>query len=138
MQGTPYIYQGEEIGMKNVQYEYGEYRDIETINMYKERLAKGFSKADIMDSIHARSRDNARTPMQWNDGMNAGFSCGIPWIKVNPDSVSYTHLDVYKRQGLYSTHIIVGVDAAYKAILPLNCHNWNRKSGQLMGGNGVA
>ena len=91
MQGTPYIYQGEEIGMKNVQYEYGEYRDIETINMYKERLAKGFSKADIMDSIHARSRDNARTPMQWNDGMNAGFSCGIPWIKVNPD---YTEVNV--------------------------------------------
>lgn len=85
MQGTPYVYQGEELGMKNVRYEPEDYRDIETLNMYKERLAKGYEKDDIMKSIYAKGRDNARTPMQWNDGKNAGFTDGTPWIKVNPD-----------------------------------------------------
>ncbi len=85
MQGTPYIYQGEELGMTNAAYEIEEYRDIETLNLYKERLKKGYEKADIMRSIHAKSRDNARTPMQWNDGENAGFTVGKPWMKVNPN-----------------------------------------------------
>ncbi|MDE6055964.1 MAG: alpha-glucosidase [Lachnospiraceae bacterium] len=85
MQGTPYIYQGEELGMTNVQYEIEEYRDIETLNLYKERLEKGYKKEEIMRSIHAKSRDNARTPMQWNDGQNAGFTEGTPWIKINPN-----------------------------------------------------
>ncbi len=85
LQGTPYIYQGEELGMTNVQYEIEDYRDIETLNLYRERLEKGCSKEEIMRSIHAKSRDNARTPMQWNDGENAGFTEGTPWIKVNPN-----------------------------------------------------
>lgn len=85
MQGTPYIYQGEELGMTNVQYAIEEYRDIETRNMYKERLKQGYEQGDIMRSVYAKSRDNARTPMQWNDGENAGFTGGIPWIKVNPN-----------------------------------------------------
>ncbi len=83
MQGTPYVYQGEELGMTNVQFEMEEYRDIETLNLYRERLEKGYTEAEIMRSIHAKSRDNARTPMQWNDGENAGFTDGKPWIKVN-------------------------------------------------------
>ncbi len=85
MQGTPYIYQGEELGMTNAAYEIDEYRDIETLNLYQERMEKGFKKEDIMNSIHAKSRDNARTPMQWNDEENAGFTKGEPWIKVNPN-----------------------------------------------------
>lgn len=85
LQGTPYIYQGEELGMTNVRYEMEDYRDIETLNLYRERLEKGYTEAEIMRSIYAKSRDNARTPMQWNDGENAGFTVGKPWIKVNPN-----------------------------------------------------
>ena len=85
MQGTPYIYQGEEIGMTNVQFPIEEYRDIETVNMYQERLSKGYEKNDIMNSIYVKSRDNARTPMQWDDTKNAGFTTADPWIKVNPN-----------------------------------------------------
>lgn len=85
MQGTPYIYQGEELGMTNAAYEIEEYRDIETLNLYKERLKNGYAKEDVMRSIHAKSRDNARTPMQWNDEKNAGFTEGTPWIKLNPN-----------------------------------------------------
>ena len=87
MQGTPYIYQGEELGMTNVQYDIEDYRDIETVNVYKERLGQGFSKEEVMRSIHAKSRDNGRTPMQWDDTENAGFTTGTPWIKVNPNYI---------------------------------------------------
>ncbi len=85
MQGTPYIYQGEELGMTNVQYKIEDYRDIETRNMYRERLEKGYDEKDVMQSIYAKGRDNARTPMQWDDSDNAGFTGGTPWIKVNPN-----------------------------------------------------
>lgn len=85
MQGTPYIYQGEELGMTNAAYRVEDYRDIETLNIYKERLSKGYPEEEIMRSIHARSRDNARTPMQWDDGENAGFTTGTPWIRPNPN-----------------------------------------------------
>jgi len=87
MEGTPYIYQGEEIGMTNVHFDSIEdYRDIETLNMYREKM--DFEKWDekkIMESIYAKGRDNARTPMQWDDTENAGFTKGTPWIKVNPN-----------------------------------------------------
>ncbi len=85
LQGTPYIYQGEEIGMTNVQFGIEDYRDIETLNLYRERLEKGYSREEIMRSVYAKSRDNARTPMQWNDEENAGFTQGTPWLKVNPN-----------------------------------------------------
>ena len=83
MQGTPYIYQGEELGMTNVQYDIEDYRDVEILNMYKERTEAGYAREDVMRSIHAKGRDNARTPMQWDDTENAGFTEGTPWIKVN-------------------------------------------------------
>ncbi|MGN6711266.1 glycoside hydrolase family 13 protein [Anaerocolumna jejuensis] len=83
MQGTPYIYQGEELGMTNAEFGIEDYRDIETLNVYHERLDKGYQKEDILNSIHAKGRDNARTPMQWDDSPNAGFSEGTPWIRVN-------------------------------------------------------
>ncbi len=87
LQGTPYIYQGEELGMTNVAFEsIDEYRDIETLNSYDELVnSHGWSKERMMSAIHARSRDNARTPIQWNDSRNAGFTNGTPWIKVNPN-----------------------------------------------------
>jgi oligo-1,6-glucosidase len=92
--GTPYIYQGEEIGMTNVAFDNIEdYRDIETLNFYREMTKKGFSKEKIMEATHRISRDNARTPMQWSDSPNAGFTTGAPWIKVNPN---YPEINVAK------------------------------------------
>ena len=85
MQGTPYIYQGEEIGMTNAPYEIEDYRDIELLHAYRDRLREGIPREDVMRSIHAKGRDNARTPMQWDDGPCAGFSEGEPWIRVNPN-----------------------------------------------------
>ncbi|EFO7247852.1 alpha-glucosidase [Listeria monocytogenes] len=85
MKGTPYIYQGEEIGMTNVHFEtLDDYRDIETLNMYKERKEQGHSHESIMQSIYTKGRDNARTPYQWDNSENAGFTTGTPWLKVNP------------------------------------------------------
>lgn len=84
--GTPYIYQGEEIGMTNVKFDdISDYRDIEIINMYKEKISMGVHKDKIMESIHYMGRDNARTPMQWDSSENAGFTSGKPWINVNPN-----------------------------------------------------
>lgn len=84
MQGTPYIYQGEELGMTNVDFQdIHQYQDIETLNMYKQRIQEGYTEEEIMESLHKKSRDNARTPMQWSDEMNAGFTTGTPWIQLN-------------------------------------------------------
>lgn len=86
MKGTPYIYQGEEIGMTNYPIsDISEAEDIETINMYNERLSLGFSKETLMESINAKGRDNARTPIQWDNSENAGFTTGTPWLHVNPN-----------------------------------------------------
>lgn len=87
LQGTPYIYQGEEIGMTNVAFEsIADYRDIETLNMYREFVEdKGLAPQVVMAMIHAKSRDNARTPVQWDGSKHAGFTTGTPWIKVNPN-----------------------------------------------------
>ncbi|CAI3277010.1 alpha-glucosidase [Enterococcus cecorum] len=104
--GTPYIYQGEEIGMTNTAIsDIAQARDIETINMYHERLANGYAKEDIIHSINVKGRDNARRPVQWNNHAFAGFSTVEPWIAVNdnyeninveqaladPDSIFYTY-----------------------------------------------
>ena len=86
MKGTPYIYQGEEIGMTNYPISnISEAEDIETINMYHERMEQGYSEEDILSSINAKGRDNARTPMQWDDTENGGFTTGKPWLHVNPN-----------------------------------------------------
>ena len=87
MQGTPYIYQGEEIGMKNIEFQsIEECNDIEAINAYKEYTSDGrISPEDMMRYINKKGRDNARTPMQWNDTENAGFTTGTPWFTVNPN-----------------------------------------------------
>ena len=94
MQGTPYIYQGEELGMTNVAFPtIDDYRDIETLNMYRERTQAGYSEADILRSLHAKSRDNARTPMQWDSTTNAGFTDGTPWLQVNPNYTAINAAD---------------------------------------------
>ena len=86
MKGTPYIYQGEEIGMTNAPVtDISQVADIESINLYHERLAQGYSKEAILESINRKGRDNARTPMQWDDSENAGFTTGTPWLAVNPN-----------------------------------------------------
>lgn len=88
MQGTPYIYQGEELGMTNVRLPLEQYQDVEIHNMYKKRLAEGYPEEEILRSIYAKGRDNARTPMQWNGQENAGFTTGTPWLPVNPNYTS--------------------------------------------------
>lgn len=87
MQGTPYIYQGEELGMTNYPFTSpDEFRDIESVNAYEEWCGSGLvSHEEFWPCIAARSRDNARTPMQWEDAQEAGFTTGKPWIAVNPN-----------------------------------------------------
>ena len=84
LKGTPFIYQGQEIGMTNVKFENIDmYDDIHSLNSYKEKLAEGMSEMEAIESVYKHSRDNARTPMQWNDSKYAGFSTKKPWISVN-------------------------------------------------------
>ncbi|MGD7023361.1 glycoside hydrolase family 13 protein [Rossellomorea vietnamensis] len=86
MKGTPYVYQGEEIGMTNVRFSsIEEYEDIETLNFYNEQMEAGEPVQKTMESIYVKGRDNARTPMQWNSSKNAGFTEGEPWLAVNPN-----------------------------------------------------
>ncbi|BBI33937.1 glycoside hydrolase family 13 protein [Cohnella abietis] len=85
LQGTPYIYQGEEIGMTNVRFDkLSDYRDIQTVNAYRDFVGgEQLSHPEMMESIYQRSRDNGRTPVQWSAGSNAGFTEGTPWIGVH-------------------------------------------------------
>lgn len=83
LRGTPYIYQGEEIGMTNPNYsDISDFVDVETINAYEELKEKGLEHEEIMDIIREKSRDNSRTPMQWSNDLHAGFTTGEPWLKV--------------------------------------------------------
>ena len=84
MKGTPYIYQGDEIGMTNVIYtESSRYQDIESVNFRKEKQELGWSEEKILSYLLRNSRDNARTPMQWNTQAHAGFTTGTPWMEAN-------------------------------------------------------
>lgn len=88
MKGTPFIFQGEEIGMTNVMYNHiAQFRDIETLGQYADQMAAGMSEADFIAWANKNGRDNARTPMQWNGSEQAGFTGGIPWMDVNPNFV---------------------------------------------------
>ena len=83
-QGTPFIYQGQEIGMTNVKFDsIYDYNDVKGINIYKEKIEQGLSKEEALKYVWAVSRDNSRTPMQWDNSNNAGFTDGTPWINVN-------------------------------------------------------
>lgn len=94
--GIPYIYQGEEIGMTGVRYDtIGDYKDIAMLNKYVEEIGKGGDPAAVFRALQPLSRDNSRTPMQWNDGPNAGFGSEEPWIKINPN---YTEINVQQAE----------------------------------------
>ncbi|RTR28427.1 alpha-glucosidase [Robertmurraya yapensis] len=96
MQGTPFIYQGQEIGMTNVKFPTLEdYNDVSTKGLYADLLAQGKSHDEIMEVIWATSRDNSRTPMQWSTEENAGFTTGSPWLGINPN---YKEINVEQQQ----------------------------------------
>ncbi|PSL41592.1 oligo-1,6-glucosidase [Planomicrobium soli] len=117
MQGTPYIYQGEELGMTNVRFDsIDEYRDVETHNMYKERIELGFSHEDIMQSIYAKGRDNARTPMQWSAEPNGGFTTGTPWLSVNPN---YPEINAEQRHDVNSVYTYYRALIAFRKTLDI-------------------
>ena len=91
--GTPYVYQGEELGMTNPRYsDISQYRDVESINYYKILQERGASKEEALAVLGERSRDNGRTPMQWKAGPNAGFTDGEPWIGI-PENHSYINVE---------------------------------------------
>lgn len=100
LQGTPYIYQGEELGMTNYPFtSLEEFRDIESINAYHELTEKGiFSPEKMLEYIGYKGRDNARTPMQWDDNAQAGFTSGTPWIAVNPNYTEINAKDQLARE----------------------------------------
>ncbi|WP_026690874.1 alpha,alpha-phosphotrehalase [Alteribacter aurantiacus] len=128
MQGTPYIYQGEEFGMTNPKFDdINEYRDVETLNIYDIKRQEGMSEDELMAAIKQKSRDNSRTPVQWNDSENAGFTTGTPWIAVpenykqinaevavaNPNSVYHHYRKLIE---LRKTHDII-THGSYKLLL---------------------
>ncbi|MEH7456564.1 alpha-glucosidase [Bacillus sp. JJ1127] len=96
MQGTPFIYQGQEIGMTNVQFpNIEDYDDVAIKNLYRQKIAEGVSHQEMMEIIWASCRDNSRTPMQWSNEENAGFTTGTPWFGMNPN---YKEINVQKQQ----------------------------------------
>lgn len=102
MQGTPYIYQGEELGMTNVPFRgIGDFRDLDSINAYHELTGQGvFTEEEMLKYLRYKSRDNARTPFQWNGENNAGFTSGTPWIMVNPN---YKEINAAEQMGRESS-----------------------------------
>ncbi|MCL1927407.1 MAG: alpha-glucosidase [Treponema sp.] len=114
MQGTPYVYQGEELGMTNVPFaDIDDYRDLESINAYESLVVqeKRIAKEDMLRYLGRKSRDNSRTPMHWNGGTNAGFSDGKPWIMLNPNYVTINAEEQMQRAG--------SVFAYYKNLIQL-------------------
>ena len=100
MQGTPYIYQGEELGMTNVPFcDISDFRDLDSINAYYELTGRSiFTKEQMLRFLRYKSRDNARTPFQWNSEENAGFTTGEPWIMVNPNYTEINAEEQMKRE----------------------------------------
>ena len=100
MQGTPYVYQGEELGMTNCPFNtLDNFRDLESINAFHELTEQGkMTEEDMMAAISYKGRDNARTPMQWDDSAYAGFSTATPWIMVNPNYTKINAKDQVNRE----------------------------------------
>lgn len=110
--GIPYIYQGEEIGMFNPGFnDIGQYRDVETLNFYKLLCDQGKSHDEVMAVIKDRSRDNSRTPMQWDDSKHAGFTTGVPWIETAKNKTRVNVRDELARKD--------GVLAFYRRLIEL-------------------
>ncbi|MBN9655185.1 alpha-glucosidase [Halobacillus sp. GSS1] len=129
MQGTPYIYQGQEIGMTNVAFpSIEDYDDVAAKNLYKAKKEKGMSHEEIMQILWNTSRDNSRTPMQWSHEENAGFTSGTPWMKINPnykvinvaDQQDDPHsiLNHYKEMIRLKKHYDLFTYGTYELILP--------------------
>jgi len=128
LEGTPYIYQGQELGMTNIELPLEAYRDIETVKMVGIHRALGWSEERILEAVRAKSRDNARTPMQWTDGENAGFTAGKPWFPINPNHRAINAEEQLRRSDsvlrCYSTLIRlrkkhpVFTDGAFDLLLP--------------------
>lgn len=125
MKGTPFIYQGQEIGMTNSYFQsIDDYQDVAAINLYREKMEEGADEASIINTLAYTSRDNSRTPMQWSSEKNAGFSEGEPWIKVNPNfkeinvekqltdknSILQFHKDMIQLKKQYPTFTYGGYD----------------------------
>jgi oligo-1,6-glucosidase len=129
LRGTPYVYQGEELGMTNAHFtSLDQYADIESVNWAREALDRGTPEDEVLGSLAVKSRDNARTPVQWTAGPQAGFTTGTPWLQVNPnhteinaeaataDPESVFHH--YRRLiALRHEHDVV-VDGDYRLLLP--------------------
>lgn len=116
LRGTPYLFQGQELGMTNAQFaSIDEIRDVESRNLYHELLSKGKTPDEAMAVIRAGTRDHARTPMQWDDTENAGFTTGTPWIAVNPNYREINAANELKDKG--------SVLAYYKDIITLRKQN---------------
>ncbi|MFC2282770.1 MAG: alpha-glucosidase [Lachnoanaerobaculum saburreum] len=100
MQGTPYVYQGEELGMTNTVFNsVDDFRDLESVNAYRELIESGlYTKEDMFPKIAHKSRDNARTPMPWDTSENAGFTTGTPWLALNPNYNKINVADQLKRE----------------------------------------
>ncbi|WP_080875839.1 alpha,alpha-phosphotrehalase [Oceanobacillus timonensis] len=129
MQGTPYIYQGEEIGMTNPGFDdISQYRDVESLNMYRSKKEEGLSKQEMIEILQEKSRDNARTPMQWNSAANAGFTEGTPWMglpdnykEINAEAAIADHTSIFyhyqKLIQLRKDYQVI-TDGKYQLILP--------------------
>lgn len=135
LQGTPYLYQGEEIGMTNPHFtDISQYKDVESLNIYQEKIAEGVSESDMLAILASKSRDNSRTPMQWDNTANAGFSQGKPWIDVannypkinvkaalnDPNSIFYCYQTLIKLRKEYPIFIF----GDYQDLTPDNADCW--------------
>ena len=135
LQGTPYLYQGEEIGMTNPHFTHiSQYKDVESLNIYQEKIAEGMSESDMLAILASKSRDNSRTPMQWDNTANAGFSQGKPWIEVannypkinvkaalnDPNSIFYCYKTLIKLRKTYPIFIF----GDYQDLTPNNANCW--------------
>ena len=145
LQGTPYLYQGEEIGMTNPHFtDISQYKDVESLNIYQEKIAEGVSESDMLAILASKSRDNSRTPMQWDNTANAGFSQGKPWIEVannypkinvkaaldDPNSIFYCYQTLIRLRKTYPIFIF----GDYQDLTPdvANCwcyvRHWNNQT----------
>lgn len=133
--GTPYIYQGQELGMTNVPFNHiTDFRDIESLNHYRHATVAGADPDDVLHALRDRSRDNARTPVQWSSGEHAGFTTGTPWLPVNPNHAEINAADQRKDPdsvfhfhrrliALRHTHPVV-VDGDFTLLLPEDQQVW--------------
>lgn len=120
MRGTPYIYQGDEFGMTNVAFDnIADYRDVETLNVWKEVEEKNGDLEGLMKAIHWQGRDNARTPVQWDNSDNAGFSSDQPWIKVNPnyESINARSQEMNPRSVLHFYRKMITIRKTYPVLV---------------------